>query len=268
MTAFSGMNAWIIKLSATTHLSLVVFVDCYFNLSFSWNGINQFVHLETNDWLIKWGSWGAMKYSKTKDAGKANELQELKLKKQQRLTTNSVINQSSLFRPVKILPLLWWIKQEVKTLVTQISPLKYSPFHYQDLKRYSLYCLPYVFNNDSSEKSVVIKQIPWLMLTSLFSSLVYWITYWYIKEKISVGHWKGSFEQPVKVTSILWLQVSSRVVSKDLPFCIHYYLSALCETATGVSGGGGTDGGGAGEKFGELWLTDSVETWGMTRMFS
>ena len=65
-------------------------------------------------------------------------------------------------------------------------------------------------------------------------------------------------------------------VSKGLPFWINSYLSAFCETAAGVSErggggeGGGTDGGGggAGAKFCEPWLTDSVETWGMTRMFS
>ena len=46
------------------------------------------------------------------------------------------------------------------------------------------------------------------------------------------------------------------------------YLSALCTTDTGVSGGGGTDGGGAGEKFWNPRLTGSEDTCGMTRIFS
>lgn len=45
-------------------------------------------------------------------------------------------------------------------------------------------------------------------------------------------------------------------------------LSALCTTDTGVSGGGGTDGGGAGAKFCNPRLTGSEDTSGTTRMFS
>ena len=74
----SGVTSWKVNLSSTTHLSLAVLIDCYFNPSFSLNGINQLVYLETNDWLIKRGSRDAMIYGKTKEVGKANKLKKLK----------------------------------------------------------------------------------------------------------------------------------------------------------------------------------------------
>ena len=47
---------------------------------------------------------------------------------------------------------------------------------------------------------------------------------------------------------------------------LYTHLSALCTTDTGVSGGGGTDGGGAGRK--SPCREDGCCTCGMTRMFS
>jgi len=66
----------------------------------------------------------------------------------------------------------------------------------------------------------------------------------------------------------VWLYVYNNDTTKKFKISFSTDLSAFCTTDTGVSGGGGTDGGGAGTKFCNPRLTGNEDTCGMTRILS